>query len=83
MKQIIQQFDKKHNVWKVYSDFLEISAISISNTCDIANREDREKKYVIDYLKRSGLNLTDEEINALIESAVKELNLWQTEILKE
>ena len=41
------------------------------------------KKYVIDYLNRSGLNLTDEEINALIEAAVKELNLWQTEILKE
>ena len=42
-----------------------------------------KKKYVIDYLKKSGLNLRDEEINALIESAVKELNLWQTEILKE
>ena len=39
-----------------------------------------KKKYVIDYLKKSGLNLTDEEINALIESAVKELNLWQKEI---
>ena len=42
-----------------------------------------KKKYVIDYLKRSGLNLTDEEINALIESAVKELNLWQAELIKE
>lgn len=42
-----------------------------------------KKKYVIDYIKRSGLNLTDNEINALIEAAVKELNLWQTEILKE
>ena len=42
-----------------------------------------KKKYVIDYIKKSGLNLTDDEINALIESAVKELNLWQTEILKE
>ena len=46
MKQIIQQFDKKHNTWKVYSDFLEISAISISNTCDLANWEEREKKYL-------------------------------------
>lgn len=46
MKQIIQQFDKKHNTWKVYSDFLELSAISISNTCDIANWEEREKKYL-------------------------------------
>lgn len=42
-----------------------------------------KKKYVIDYLKRSGLNLTDEEINALIEATVKELNLWQAEIRGE
>ena len=42
-----------------------------------------KKKYVIDYLKKSGLNLSDEEINALIEAAVKELNLWQDEIRKE
>ena len=42
-----------------------------------------KKKYVIDYIKKSGLNLTDDEINALIESAVKELNLWQDEIRKE
>ena len=42
-----------------------------------------KKKYVIDYLKKSGLDLSNEEINALIEAAVKELNLWQAEILKE
>ena len=41
-----------------------------------------KKKYVIDYLKKSGLNLSDDEINALIESAVKELNLWQNELNK-
>ena len=42
-----------------------------------------KKKYVIDYLKKSGLNLSDEEINALIEATVKELNLWQAELMKE
>ena len=42
-----------------------------------------KKKYVIDYLKKSGLSLSDEEINALIEATVKELNLWQAEIRKE
>ena len=42
-----------------------------------------KKKYVIDYLKKSGLNLSDEEINALIEATVKELNLWQAELIKE
>ena len=42
-----------------------------------------KKKYVIDYLKKSGLDLSDEEINALIEATVKELNLWQAELVKE
>lgn len=42
-----------------------------------------KKKYVIDYLKNSGLSLSDEEINALIEATVKELNLWQAELVKE
>ena len=38
-------------------------------------------KYVKDKLK--DLGLSDDEIEVLIESAVKELNLWQTEVLKE
>lgn len=42
-----------------------------------------KKKYVIDYLRKSGLDLSDEEINALIEATVKELNLWQAELVKE
>ena len=42
-----------------------------------------KKKYVIEYLRKSGLNLSDEEINALIEATVKELNLWQAELVKE
>lgn len=41
-----------------------------------------KKKYVKDYLKKSKLKLTDAEIDTLIESAVKELNLWQEEISK-
>lgn len=42
-----------------------------------------KKKYVIDYLRKSGLDLSDEEINALIEATVKELNLWQAELVKK
>lgn len=38
-------------------------------------------KYVKD--KLNDLGLSDEEIEVLIESAVKELNLWQEEVLKE
>ena len=42
-----------------------------------------KKKYVIEYLKKSGLDLSDDEINTLIEATVKELNLWQAELVKE
>lgn len=42
-----------------------------------------KKKYVVDYLRKSGLDLSDEEINALIEATVKELNLWQAELIEE
>ena len=38
-------------------------------------------KYVKD--KLTDLGLSDSEIEVLIESAVKELNLWQEEVLKE
>ena len=38
---------------------------------------DLKKKYVLDFLSELGVNLTEEELNALIEAAVKELNLLQ------
>lgn len=38
-------------------------------------------KYVKDKLK--DLGLSDDEIEVLIEAAVKELNLWQAELVKE
>ena len=38
---------------------------------------DLKKKYVLDFLSKLGVNLTEEELNVLIEAAVKELNLLQ------
>lgn len=38
---------------------------------------DLKKKYVLDLLSKLGVNLTEEELNVLIEAAVKELNLLQ------
>lgn len=37
-----------------------------------------KKEYVIKFLSSLGINLTLEELNVLIESAVKELNIVQT-----
>lgn len=43
---LINTLNYKHAVWQVFSDFLEISAIAISNAVDIRNKEEREKKYL-------------------------------------
>ena len=37
----------------------------------------QKKKYVMDFLSKLGVNLTEDELNVLIEAAVKELNLLQ------
>jgi type I restriction-modification system DNA methylase subunit len=46
---MIKLFEKlayKHNLWTVYSDFLEMAAISLSNSVDFINRSKREKRYM-------------------------------------
>ncbi len=35
----------------------------------------QKKKYVLDFLAKLGINLAEDELNVLIEAAVKELNL--------
>ncbi len=42
----IQKLSGRHSTWKVFSDFCEISAISISNSIDKANYEERENQYL-------------------------------------
>lgn len=49
MKEIIKQFErlsKEKDTWQVYRDFLEMTAISISNVCDIGQAKEREKTYM-------------------------------------
>lgn len=41
-----------------------------------------KKKYVMDFLSKLGINLTEDELNILIEAAVKELNLIQKPVDK-
>jgi hypothetical protein len=42
---LIQQLSYRHSSWQVFSDFVEISAIAVSNTVDWVHWEDREKQY--------------------------------------
>ena len=36
----------RHSPWQVFVDFNEMAAISISNTVDLAQREQREARYM-------------------------------------
>lgn len=42
----IESLGHRHNRWDVFSDFVEMSAISISNGVDLAQREAREERYL-------------------------------------
>ena len=42
---------------------------------------EQKKQYVVNYLSSKGIKLTVEELNIFIESAVKELNIWQEQLL--
>jgi len=41
----IEQLSYRHNRWTVFSDFVELAAISISNAVDLAERAAREQRY--------------------------------------
>lgn len=45
MINLIETLGCKYPKQKVYSDFLELSTMAISNSCDIENRKRREEKY--------------------------------------
>lgn len=41
-----------------------------------------KKQYVIDFIKSRGIKISNEEIDVLIEAAVKELNMYKDELVK-
>lgn len=43
---LITKASYRHSKWQVFSDFVEMSAISLSNAVDWANKEEREKRYL-------------------------------------
>ena len=63
MVKAINQLSYRHNTSKVFSDFVEVSAIAVSNAVnavDLAQFEQREKRYmdiVKQYKKRNLTNL--------------------------
>ena len=48
-KELVKTFSAlcdRHNRWQVWSDFISMSAIAISNTVDLAHAEEREQTYL-------------------------------------
>lgn len=45
MKKLIDSFAYSHAPWEVFSDFVEMSAISLANAVNVFDCEDREKRY--------------------------------------
>ena len=43
---LLRENADRTDMWTVWSDFIEMSAIAISNACDIAQRDEREARYM-------------------------------------
>lgn len=46
MKELFNKLIKRHNPHQIFNDFLEMSALAISNSVDIKNRDTREARYI-------------------------------------
>lgn len=44
--ELINKIAVKESLYTVYSDFVALTALAISNTCDFENRDKREKQYL-------------------------------------
>lgn len=67
---LIEQAARRHSTWQVFSDFLEMSAISISNPVDPVHWEEREKHYmdIIKRYSRKELDLFPQMLAELVEA---------------
>ncbi|MGB4439338.1 MAG: SAM-dependent DNA methyltransferase, partial [Sedimentibacter sp.] len=43
---LIEELRYKYSTWQVFSDFVEMSAISLSNSVDWLHKEKREERYL-------------------------------------
>lgn len=46
MLQLLRTLSYRHSTWEVFTDFVEMSALSISNSVDTQHFEEREKQYL-------------------------------------
>lgn len=79
MANIIRGLSHRHAVWDVFSDFVELSAISISNAVDKSHFDEREARYfeIIKKYKREEL----EQFPHLLALLVNELESGITDVL--
>lgn len=70
-----------HDTWNVYSDFLELSSVAISNSVDLLNKGEREKRYfeIIKGYTKEEMELFPKMLGELVMALEEE----QTDILGE
>lgn len=64
---MIEGMAHRHSTWQLFSDFVEMAAISISNAVDIAQRESREARYmeIVKRYERDEVNKFPQLLGAL------------------
>ena len=46
MEKTIRKLSYRHSVWRIFQDFVEMSAISMSNAIDLFHKSKREERYM-------------------------------------
>lgn len=70
---LIRQISTRYHIWAVFSDWVEIMAITMSNSCDKVHFEKREKRYleIVKRYNKDELNRFAEAFACLIETLEK------------
>ncbi|SUB74361.1 phage holin, LLH family [Peptoniphilus indolicus] len=82
VKIIIPLLKQKYGKEKI-NNALEVVKIAVNAAEQIYNKRgqgDLKKEYVIQYLKDKGIKIKDDELDAMIEACVLELNKWKKEV---
>lgn len=59
---------------------IEIAVKSAEQIYNYVGSGKDKKEYVINFVRARGIKVSDEQLDAMIEATVKELNLWQEQI---
>lgn len=81
---IIPLLKQKYGQDKIKStmDLVTIAVRAAEQIYRESGQGNLKKMYVIQYLKDKGVKVTEDELDAMIESAVLELNRWKKEVEK-